>query len=102
MLQDLVTFIQKIFALFAKSAICMNEKRDKKRLALFGTHLRATREGLGLSQDQVSANSDVTKGNLSMIESGKKDFTFTTLLEIAKGLNIHPKKLLDFELSQED
>lgn len=75
----------------------MNEKRDKRRLEAFGAKLKGIREKLGLSQDQVAANSDVTKGNLSMIESGKKDFTFTTLLEIAKGLNVHPKELLDFD-----
>ena len=51
-----------------------------------------------MSQDQVVLNCDVTKGNLSAIENGKKDFTFTTLLEIAKGLAIAPKELLDFEM----
>jgi transcriptional regulator with XRE-family HTH domain len=73
----------------------MNEKRDKKRLKEIGTHLKAIRENLGLSQDQVAANCDVTKGNISMIENGNKDYTITTLLELAKGLGKHPKKLLD-------
>lgn len=73
----------------------MNEKRDKKRLEEFGTHLREIREGLGLSQDELASRCDVTKGNISMIENGRKDFTFSTFLEIAKGLEIHPKKLLD-------
>lgn len=74
----------------------MNEARDKKRLQTFGEHLRKIREGLNLSQDQVVAKCDVTKGNLSNIENGNKDFTFTTLLEIAKGLGIEPKELLGF------
>ncbi|QXU39816.1 helix-turn-helix domain-containing protein [Pedobacter sp. D749] len=74
----------------------MNEERDRKRLQKFGQNLRTIREKLNLSQDQVVANCDLTKGNLSNIENGNKDFTFTTLLEIAKGLGIPPKELLDF------
>jgi transcriptional regulator with XRE-family HTH domain len=73
----------------------MNEKRDKKRLEEFGKFLKETRERLGLSQDDVAAQCDVTKGNLSMIENGKKDFAFSTFLEIAGGMGIHPKQLLD-------
>lgn len=74
----------------------MNETRDKDRLIKFGDNLRRLREKLKLSQDEVVSRCDVTKGNLSNIENGKKDFNFTTLLEIAKGLNIDPKELLDY------
>jgi len=74
----------------------MNEIRDRKKLQAFGENLRKTRDSLGMSQDQVVAKCDVTKGNLSNIENGNKDFTFTTFLEIARGLNVHPKDLLDF------
>lgn len=75
----------------------MNEERDKNRLIAFGQSLRLKREALGLTQDEVVARCDVTKGNLSAIENGKKDFTFTTFLEIAKGLGIQPKDLLEDE-----
>ena len=75
----------------------MNEKRDKKRLEDFGVNLKALREKLNLSQDEVAARCDVTKGNLSNIENGKKDFTYTTLLEIAKGLGITVSKLTDYK-----
>ena len=75
----------------------MNEKRDRKRLEEFGAYVRQLRENLGMSQDEVVAQCDLTKGNLSMIENGKKDFAFTTFLELAKGLGKHPKKLLDKE-----
>ena len=77
----------------------MNEQRDKQRLEDFGKHLKALRESLNLSQDAVVARCDVTKGNLSNIENGKKDFQFTTLLEIAKGLGVDPRRLLDFSIS---
>ena len=72
----------------------MHKERDK-RLVLFGAHVRIVRKSLGLSQDEVVANSNLTKSNLSEIENGKRNLAFTTLLEIAKGLGIHPKKLLN-------
>ena len=75
----------------------MNEKRDRERLIKFGEHLRFVREKLNLSQDEVASKCDITKGNLSNIENGKKDFNFTTLLEIAKGLGVSAKDLLDFD-----
>lgn len=74
----------------------MNEERDKARLEQFGAHLRGIRHKLKLSQDNVVEKCDLTKGNLSMIENGNKDFNFTTLLEIAKGLGVEPKELLNY------
>lgn len=75
----------------------MNEKRDKRRLEDFGANLKTLRERLNLSQDDVAARCDITKGNLSNIENGKKDLTYTTLLEIAKGLGITVSKLTDYK-----
>jgi transcriptional regulator with XRE-family HTH domain len=74
----------------------MNEHRDLKRLKLIGENIRKIRESKDLSQDDVVNRCDVTKGNLSMIENGNKDFYFTTFLEIAKGLGVEAKELLDF------
>ena len=85
------TFFIKIYCLYPT----MNEKRDKKRLKQIGIYLKSIRENLGLSQDQLAAKCDVTKGNISMIENGNKDYTITTFLELARGLGKHPKKLLD-------
>lgn len=81
----------------------MDKPRDK-RLVKFGLHVKTIREKLNLSQDQVAANSNLTKSNVSMIESGKRNLAFTTLLELAKGLGKTPKELLDldFELNEND
>jgi transcriptional regulator with XRE-family HTH domain len=73
----------------------MNEKRDKNRLEEIGKHIRQVRENLKMSQDDLAARCDVDKSKISQIENGKKDFTITTLLELARGLGKHPKKLLD-------
>lgn len=75
----------------------MSKIKDK-RLQQFGEHVRAIRKGLGMSQDEVAANSNLTKSNLSEIERGNRNLAFTTLLELCKGLGIEPKKLLDFKI----
>jgi transcriptional regulator with XRE-family HTH domain len=73
----------------------MNEERDKHKLEQIGQHIKFLREKLGLSQDQVAANCELNKDKISKIENGRKDFFFTSFLELAKGLGVHPKKLLD-------
>lgn len=77
---------------------------DEKRRNLFGENVRRIRIKKGLSQDEVAARSRVTKSNLSVIENGKRNFSFSTLLAIAKGLRVHPRELLDidFELDREE
>lgn len=74
----------------------MSKVKDK-RLIQFGVHVRAIRKELGLSQDQVAANSNLTKSNLSEIERGNRNLAFTTFLELAKGLGVHPQRLLDYK-----
>lgn len=76
-------------------------KETDIRLIQFGSHVRKLRKDLGLSLDHVAANSNLTKSNLSEIERGNRNLAFTTLLEIAKGLDVDPKKLLDYDESIE-
>lgn len=73
----------------------MNEERDLPRLQEIGGFLKKLREEQGLSMDQLASRCDLTKSNISNIENGKKDFNFSTFLEYAKGLRLHPKDLLD-------
>lgn len=79
----------------------MDKQRDKN-LIKFGLHVKNIRENLKLSQDQVAANSNLTKSNISMIESGKRNLAFTTLIELAKGLGKTPKDLLDIDFILND
>ena len=73
----------------------MNEERDLNRLSEIGVFLRYNRKKAGLGQDKLATRCDLTKSNISNIENGRKDFNFTTFLEYAKGLNKHPKDLLN-------
>lgn len=77
------------------------DKPKDYRLVQFGKHVKAIREGLDMSQDEVAANSNLTKSNISMIENGNRNLAFTTLLELAKALGKEPRELLDLEFRKE-
>lgn len=68
-------------------------------LKKFGEHVKDLRTKSGLTQDEVVLNSSkITKGTVSDIENGKRNFAFTTLIDLAKGLNMSPKDLLNFKI----
>lgn len=69
-----------------------------KRLIKFGEHVHAMREKLGLSVNDVAARSYLSKSDLVSIEQGKKNFGFTTLLELCKGLGVKPQDLLNLDM----
>jgi len=67
-------------------------------LRKFGEHVKDLRIKSGLTQDDVVLNSSkITKGTVSDIENGKRNFAFTTLIDLARGLNISPRDLLNFK-----
>ncbi|HQZ76314.1 MAG TPA: helix-turn-helix transcriptional regulator [Chitinophagaceae bacterium] len=72
-------------------------ERDKKRLKKFGTHLRKLRKKKGLSIRELSSRCDVDYGKISKLENNKANLTVTTLIELAEGLDLHPKTLLDID-----
>ena len=75
------------------------DKQREEKLKKFGAHIKKLRTELNLSQDEVVLNSDkLIKATISDIENGKRNFSFSTLLDLAKGLGKHPKDLLDFDL----
>lgn len=74
------------------------KERDKKRLKKFAQHFKKLREEKGISQRELGTRCDVDHGKISKIESNKANVTLTTLLELADGLEISPKELLDFDM----
>ena len=76
----------------------MNEKELYLLKIKFGENLRKIREGKKLSLLQLSYNCSIDESKISKIEHGKFNITIATIVELSKGLEIHPKKLLDFEL----
>ena len=70
-------------------------------LKKFGEHIKNLRVKSGLIQDDIVLNSNsITKATISDIENGKRNLSFTTLIDLAKGMNKHPKELLDFSIDE--
>jgi transcriptional regulator with XRE-family HTH domain len=59
-----------------------------------GTNLREARERLGLTQEQVAERSGVHATEVSRIEGGKRDPQVSTLLRLAKAVEVPPGRLL--------
>jgi len=71
-----------------------------RRLVVFGMHVKSLREAKGMSINDIAENTSLTKKDLMTIEEGSKNFGFTTMLELAKGLGEHPSRLLDIDLEK--
>ncbi|KGO90567.1 DNA-binding protein [Flavobacterium suncheonense GH29-5 = DSM 17707] len=65
---------------------------------LFGKRLEFLRTQQDLSYRSMAERCDVDSSDISKIEKGKVDIQLKTILELAKGLNKHPKELFDFEI----
>ena len=73
------------------------KEKDKRRLRKLAANLTKIRESKALSIRQLATRCDVDHAKISKIENNKANLMVTTLMELADGLGIHPKKLLDFE-----
>lgn len=73
--------------------------RDKKRLARFRENLIRIRQEKGLSQRGLSYLCDVDHAKISKLESNENtNLTLTTLFELARGLGVHPRELINYDL----
>lgn len=72
--------------------------KSNEQLVRFGAHVRMLRESKLLGMRELSTLCNVHQSNLSKIEAGLIDIRLSTILELAEGLGVHPKKLLDFKL----
>jgi transcriptional regulator with XRE-family HTH domain len=63
-------------------------------LSSLGSRLRAVRERQGLSLDDVSAQTGMSKAHLSRIESGERQPAIATLLTLAAALGVRVGALL--------
>jgi transcriptional regulator with XRE-family HTH domain len=64
----------------------------------FGENLQGIRESQNLSLLKLSYNCSIDESHISKIEQGRFNITLATIVELAKGLEVSPKKLLDFEI----
>lgn len=74
--------------------------KDNGLLTRFGSHVAGLRQSKNFSLRDVAARCNVDHANVSKIEQGKLNISLTTLVELATGLGVAPKKLLDFEIPE--
>jgi transcriptional regulator with XRE-family HTH domain len=63
--------------------------------AAFGKRLKALRAEHGMSQDNLADATDVHPTAIGRMERGKREPRLTTILKLARGLDIKPGELLD-------
>ncbi len=64
----------------------------------FGENLKKLRMAKGLSLRALAANCDLDDSNISKIEQGKFDIQLSTLFELARGLGVEAKELVDLDI----
>jgi transcriptional regulator with XRE-family HTH domain len=71
-------------------------------LSELGNKLAFYRKKKNLSYRELAQLCSVDHSKISKIEKGQVNIQILTILELAKGLGIHPKKLFDFEVELEE
>jgi len=61
----------------------------------FGKRLRELRAEHGVSQDDLSRRTDVHPTAIGRLERGSREPRLSTILRLARGLDVEPGKLLD-------
>jgi len=65
---------------------------------IFGKIIKELRTSRSISQEKLSEITGLDRTFISLIETGKRNPTLTTIVKIANGLNIKPSELLsEFE-----
>ncbi len=80
----------------------MTTEEIKKLNKAFGENLQNLRNKEKISLLKLSYNCSIDESKISKIEHGRFNVTVATVFELAKGLGISPKKLLDFDFAWED
>lgn len=79
------------------------KERDKKRLQPFRDLLLKYRTEQDLSFRELSQKCDVDHSKIYKLETNRDtNLNLTTLFELAKGLGIHPKELIDYNFRDDN
>jgi transcriptional regulator with XRE-family HTH domain len=79
----------------------MESKKKKKEILLkFGANLKEVRLKKGLSYRQLASMCDVDHSDIKKYEDGEKDLRLVTIVDLALGLGINPRDLMNFDLEK--
>ena len=73
---------------FNATLVLMNNLRNQETLEQFGDKLKKLRITKGLTLEQLAFEADIELSQVHRVEKGKVNPTLTTLMALAKGLDI--------------
>jgi DNA-binding Xre family transcriptional regulator len=74
-------------------------KNDYTKLKkAFGAQIRKIRDEKEISLRDLATKCDLDSSQISKIENAVWDVQLSTIFELAKGLGVEPKELLDFKI----
>ena len=68
-------------------------------LLMFGNHVKKLRLSRHLSLRELATQCNIDYSDISKIEKGLRNIQLSTILELSKGLEIHPKELFNFKIN---
>ncbi len=71
--------------------------KDQEALKKFGNNLKRIRHKKGLSQRALGNKAGIEDSQIRRIEKAKINTSLSTIVAIAKALEVEPKDLMDFE-----
>lgn len=71
------------------------DQDPKRASAAFGKRLRELRDRLDLSQDALAHATDIHPTAIGRMERGAREPRLTTILRLARGLDVQPGELLN-------
>ncbi len=80
--------------------INMDKESGDAILLQLGQKIREIRNSKKLSLRAVAQRCDLDHSDIGKIEKGLKNCQLLTLVELAKGLDTHPQKLLDLDFPE--
>jgi len=74
----------------------MMSEEQKESLLKFGRHLHALRKKNNLSLRKLAHNCNIEHADIKRYENGEINMSFLTILELAKGLGVTAKELMEY------
>jgi len=75
----------------------MGINRNERYIRVFGEHLKKLRTSKNLTQEELSYRCGLPLSQVGRIERGVRSPTLSTILILAEGLGVEPRKLFDFD-----
>lgn len=73
------------------------KERNQSYLKAFGDHLAQLMVAKGKSPEDVAALGNIETKQVYRVKNGEHSPTLSIIISIAKGLEVHPRELFDFD-----